>query len=46
VDERARFTGLWLDLFDIIHRRGQITTCRTPMGSTFPQVYGPTADEP
>ena len=36
----------WSFLFDIIHHRGQITTYLRPMGSTVPQVYGPTADEP
>ena len=33
-------------LFDIIHHRGQITTYLRPMGSTVPQIYGPSADEP
>ena len=36
----------WSFLFDIVHPRGQITTYLRPMGSTVPQVYGPTADEP
>jgi uncharacterized damage-inducible protein DinB len=36
----------WSFLFDIIHHRGQITTYLRPMGSTVPQVYGPSADEP
>lgn len=36
----------WSFLFDLIHHRGQITTYLRPMGSTVPQVYGPTADEP
>lgn len=36
----------WNFLFDIIHHRGQITTYLRPMGSTVPQVYGPSADEP
>jgi len=36
----------WSFLFDIVHHRGQITTYLRPMGSTVPQVYGPTADEP
>jgi uncharacterized damage-inducible protein DinB len=36
----------WGFLFDIIHHRGQVTTYLRPMGSTVPQVYGPTADEP
>jgi uncharacterized damage-inducible protein DinB len=33
-------------LLDMIHHRGQLTTYLRPMGSTVPQVYGPTADEP
>ena len=33
-------------LFDIIHHRGQISTYLRPMGSTVPQIYGPSADEP
>ena len=33
-------------LFDIIHHRGQITTYLRAMGSTVPQIYGPSADEP
>ena len=36
----------WSFLFDIAHHRGQITTYLRPMGSTVPQVYGPSADEP
>ena len=36
----------WSFLFDIVHHRGQITTYLRPMGSTVPQIYGPTADEP
>jgi uncharacterized damage-inducible protein DinB len=36
----------WTFLFDLIHHRGQITTYLRPMGSTVPQVYGPSADEP
>ena len=36
----------WNFLFDIVHHRGQITTYLRPMGSTVPQVYGPSADEP
>lgn len=42
-------TGLenaWGFLFDIIHHRGQISTYLRPMGSTVPQIYGPSADEP
>lgn len=47
--EVMRHTGYghaWGFLFDIIHHRGQITTYLRAMGSTVPQVYGPTADEP
>ena len=36
----------WSFLFDIIHHRGQITTYLRAMGSTVPQIYGPSADEP
>jgi uncharacterized damage-inducible protein DinB len=36
----------WSFLFDIVHHRGQITTYLRPMGSTVPQVYGPSHDEP
>ncbi|MEP6506968.1 MAG: DinB family protein [Gemmatimonadales bacterium] len=36
----------WSFFFDIIHHRGQITTYLRPMGSTVPQVYGPSGDEP
>jgi uncharacterized damage-inducible protein DinB len=47
--ELMRHTGYghaWGFLFDIIHHRGQISTYLRPMGSTVPQIYGPTADEP
>jgi uncharacterized damage-inducible protein DinB len=43
---RAAASMAWSFLFDIIHHRGQITTYLRPMGSTVPQVYGPSADEP
>ena len=36
----------WGFLFDLVHHRGQITTYLRPMGSTVPQIYGPSADEP
>jgi uncharacterized damage-inducible protein DinB len=36
----------WGFLLDIIHHRGQISTYLRPMGSSVPQIYGPTADEP
>ena len=43
----APASGLaWSFLFDLIHHRGQITTYLRPMGSTVPQIYGPSADEP
>ena len=44
--ERAAAPMAWSFLFDIVHHRGQITTYLRPMGSTVPQVYGPSADEP
>ena len=36
----------WGFLLDQIHHRGQLSTYLRPMGSTVPQIYGPTADEP
>lgn len=36
----------WSFLLDIVHHRGQIATYLRPMGSTVPQIYGPSADEP
>ena len=33
-------------LFDIVHHRGQISMYLRAMGSTVPQIYGPSADEP
>jgi uncharacterized damage-inducible protein DinB len=36
----------WAFLFDVIHHRGQLSTYLRPMGSTVPQIYGPSADEP
>ena len=44
--ERPASPMAWGFLFDIIHHRGQITTYLRPMGSTVPQIYGPSADEP
>jgi uncharacterized damage-inducible protein DinB len=43
---RAASGMAWSFLFDIVHHRGQITTYLRPMGSTVPQIYGPSADEP
>lgn len=45
-DKRPAAPMAWSFLFDIVHHRGQITTYLRPMGSTVPQVYGPSADEP
>ncbi len=36
----------WSFLFDIVNHRGQISTYLRPMGSTVPQIYGPSGDEP
>ena len=36
----------WTFLLDIVHHRGQISTYLRAMGSTVPQIYGPSADEP
>jgi uncharacterized damage-inducible protein DinB len=46
VYDTQRADMAWSFLLDIVHHRGQITTYLRPMGSTVPQVYGPTADEP
>ena len=44
--ERPASPMAWSFLFDIVHHRGQITTYLRPMGSTVPQIYGPSAGEP
>jgi uncharacterized damage-inducible protein DinB len=44
--ERPAAGMAWSFLFDLVHHRGQITTYLRPMGSTVPQIYGPSADEP
>ena len=44
--QRPAGSMAWGFLFDIIHHRGQITTYLRPMGSTVPQIYGPSGDEP
>jgi uncharacterized damage-inducible protein DinB len=44
--KRAAGPMAWSFLFDIVHHRGQITTYLRPMGSTVPQIYGPSGDEP
>ena len=45
-NDRPAAPMAWSFLFDIVHHRGQITTYLRPMGSTVPQVYGPSGDEP
>jgi uncharacterized damage-inducible protein DinB len=40
------YDNAWGFLFDIVHHRGQLSTYLRPMGSTVPQIYGPSADEP
>jgi uncharacterized damage-inducible protein DinB len=44
--QRPAVPMAWSFLFDIVHHRGQITTYLRPMGSTVPQIYGPSGDEP
>ena len=44
--ERPAAPMAWGFLLDIVHHRGQIATYLRPMGSTVPQIYGPSADEP
>ena len=44
--QRAASPMAWSFLFDIVHHRGQISTYLRPMGSTVPQIYGPSGDEP
>lgn len=47
--EVFRATGYehaWMTLFDQVHHRGQISSYLRAMGSTVPQIYGPSADEP
>jgi hypothetical protein len=36
----------WTFLLDVIHHRGQLSAYLRAMGSTVPQIYGPSADEP
>lgn len=40
------YDNAWGFLLDIIHHRGQLSTYLRAMGSTVPQIYGPSADEP
>ena len=43
---RSSAAMAWNFLLDIVHHRGQISTYLRPMGSTVPQIYGPSGDEP
>lgn len=40
------YENAWGFLLDVVHHRGQLTTYLRAMGSTVPQIYGPSADEP
>ena len=44
--ERPASPMAWSFLFDIVHHRGQISTYLRPMGSTVPQIYETSRDEP
>jgi len=44
--QRSASQMAWSFLFDIVHHCGQISTYLRPMGSTVPQIYGPSGDEP
>lgn len=46
VMKEPAFDMAWGFLLDAIHHRGQLSTYLRPMGSTVPQIYGPSADEP
>ncbi|HVT41158.1 MAG TPA: DinB family protein [Gemmatimonadaceae bacterium] len=46
VMNESGYDNAWGFLHDIIHHRGQLSTYLRPMGSTVPQIYGPSADEP
>jgi len=46
VMKETGYENAWGFLLDAIHHRGQLSTYLRPMGSTVPQVYGPSADEP
>ncbi len=46
VMKEPAFEMAWGFLLDAIHHRGQLSTYLRPMGSTVPQIYGPSADEP
>ena len=46
VNSATGSANAWGFLLDIVHHRGQLTTYLRAMGSTVPQIYGPSADEP
>ncbi len=43
--EQAVGTFLWLNLFDAIHHRGELSAYLHPMGVGVPAIYEPPADE-
>ena len=46
VMNETAYDNAWGFLLDMVHHRGQLSTYLRPMGSTVPQIYGPSADEP
>jgi uncharacterized damage-inducible protein DinB len=46
VMKETGYQNAWGFLLDMVHHRGQLSTYLRPMGSTVPQIYGPSADEP
>lgn len=36
---------LWMNLFDAVHHRGQLSVYLRPMGGKVPSIYGPSADD-
>lgn len=46
VMNETAYDNAWGFLLDMIHHRGQLSTYLRAMGSTVPQIYGPSADEP
>jgi hypothetical protein len=44
--QRPAAAMAWSFLFDIVHHHRQLSTSLRPMGSTVPQIYGPSGDEP
>jgi uncharacterized damage-inducible protein DinB len=46
ITNETGYEHAWTFLLDIIHHRGQLSAYLRAMGSTVPQIYGPSADEP